>query len=146
VKPGVRRQYLLVGIAGGIGTLCRYAVGEWPHFPRPFLATLFINLSGSFLIGYLQALSEPESRFYLGPNARLILMTGFCGGYTTFSTFSLLSFYSMQRALWSDAFLNIVTSHLLGLTAVFAGYFASSAVVRMMEIWARRWQYRRKRL
>jgi fluoride exporter len=146
VNPGARRQYLLVGIAGGIGTLCRYAVGEWLHFPRPFLATLFINLSGSFLIGWLHAFSEPESRFYLGPNSRLVLMTGFCGGYTTFSTFSLLSLYSIQRAIWSDAFLNIVTSHLLGLIAVFGGYFASSAVVRMMETWARWWQHRRKRL
>jgi fluoride exporter len=145
VKLRVRRQYLLVGIAGGIGTLCRYGV-DWLHFPRPLFATLFINLSGSFLIGWLQALSEPESRFYLGPNARLVLMTGFCGGYTTFSTFSLLSFYSMQRAIWSDAVLNIVTSHLLGLTAVFAGYFASSAVVRAMETWARRRQHRGRRL
>jgi CrcB protein len=146
VKRGVRRQYLLVGIAGGIGTLCRYAVGEWLHFPRPFLATLFINLTGSFLIGWLQAFSEPESRFYVGPNARLVLMTGFCGGYTTFSTFSLLSFSSMQKAIWSDTFLNIVTSHLIGLTAVFGGYFASSVAIRVMEAWAHRRQHRRTRL
>jgi fluoride exporter len=146
VKRGVLRQYLSVGIAGGIGTLCRYAAGEWLHFPRPFFVTLFINLSGSFLIGWLQAFSEPESRFYLGPNARLVLMTGFCGGYTTFSTFSLLSFYSIQKTIWSDVFLNIVASHLLGLTAVFAGYFASGATIRMLEIWARRRQHRRQRL
>jgi CrcB protein len=143
VKRGVRRQYLLVGIAGGIGTLCRYAAGEWLYFPGPFFVTLFINLSGSFLIGCLQAFAEPESRFYLGPNARLALMTGFCGGYTTFSTFSLLSFYSMQRTIWSDVVLNIVASHLLGLTAVFAGYFASDATIRTMEAWARRRRYRR---
>jgi CrcB protein len=143
VKGGVRRQYLLVGIAGGIGTLCRYAAGEWLHFPGPLFVILFINLSGSFLIGWLQAFSEPESRFYLGPNARLALMTGFCGGYTTFSTFSLLSYYSVQRAIWSDVFLNIVSSHVLGLSAVFAGYFASGAAVRVMETWARRRPHRR---
>jgi fluoride exporter len=136
----------LVGFAGGIGTLCRYGAGEWLHLSRPWLATLFINLTGSFLIGLLQALAEPESRFYLGPNVRLVLMTGFCGGYTTFSTFSLLLFRSLQTASWGDAFLNIVTSHLLGLTAVFAGYFASSAAVRMMEAWIRRLQHRRKHL
>jgi fluoride exporter len=136
----------LVGIAGGIGTLCRYAAGEWLHLSGPLFVTLFINLSGSFLIGWLQAFSEPEGRFYLGPNARLVLMTGFCGGYTTFSTFSLLSFYSIQRTIWSDAILNIVASHLLGLTAIFTGYFASGAAVRMLETWARRRQQRRYRL
>jgi len=136
----------LVGIAGGIGTLCRYGVGEWLHLPLPWLVTLFINLTGSFLIGLLQALAEPESRFYLGPNARVVLMTGFCGGYTTFSTFSLLSFRSMQSANWSDAFLNITNSHLLGLIAVFAGYFASSGAVRLIDTWVRRLQHRRKRL
>jgi CrcB protein len=72
-------------------------------------------------------------------------MTGFCGGYTTFSTFSLLSFYSMQSRSWNDVYLNILASHLLGLTAVFAGYFASGATVRMMETWVRRLQDRRKR-
>jgi CrcB protein len=146
VKQRVLRRYILIGIAGGIGTLCRYGVGEWLHLPRPWLATLLVNLTGSFLIGLLQALAEPESRFYLGPNARLVLMTGFCGGYTTFSTFSLLSFHSMQSANWSDAFLNIIASHLLGLTAVFAGYFASSGAVRLMETWVRRLQHRRKHL
>ena len=146
MKQRVLRRYTLVGIAGGVGSLCRYGVGEWLHLPRPWLATLFVNLTGSFLIGLLQALAEPESRFYLGPNARVVLMTGFCGGYTTFSTFSLLSFRSMQSANWSDAFLNITNSHLLGLIAVFAGYFASSGAVRLIETWVRRLQHRRKRL
>jgi CrcB protein len=141
----MRRQYLLVGIAGGVGTLCRYEVGEWLHPSWVPLTTLIINLTGSLLIGSLQGFSEPESRFYLGPNTRLVLMTGFCGGYTTFSTFSLLSFYSMQSRSWNDVYLNILASHLLGLTAVFAGYFASGATVRMMETWVRRLQDRRKR-
>jgi CrcB protein len=141
----MHRQYLLVGIAGGVGTLCRYEVGEWLHPAWVPLTTLIINLTGSLLIGSLQGLSEPESRFYLGPKTRLVLMTGFCGGYTTFSTFSLLSFYSMQSRSWNDVYLNIFASHLLGLIAVFAGYFASGATVRVMETWVRRLQHRRKR-
>lgn len=146
MKKRVRRQYLLVGIAGGIGTLCRYGVGQWLHPSWLPLTTLIINLTGSLLIGSLQALSEPESRFYLGPNARLVLMTGFCGGYTTFSTFSLLSLYSAKSGSWSDALLNIVASHLLSLSAVFAGYFATGVAGRLLETWIRRQQRRREKL
>jgi CrcB protein len=146
VKAGVRRQYLLVGIAGGIGTLCRYGVSEWLHASWLPFATLVINLTGSLLIGFLQALAKPESRFYLGPNARLVLMTGFCGGYTTFSTFSLLSLYSARNGKWTDLVLNIAASHLFGLGAVFMGYFASSAIERLWESWARRLRHRRRNL
>ena len=147
MKEGVRRQYLLVGIAGGIGTLCRFGVAEWfgPHVSWPPLATLVINFTGSFLIGSLQALSEPESRFYLTPSARLVLMTGFCGGYTTFSTYSLLSFYSLQHADWGNALLNVLASNGLGVIAVFAGYFASNGTARLLETRVRRLQQRRKR-
>lgn len=145
MNQGTRRRYLLVGFAGGIGTLCRYGVSEWLHAPWLPLATLIINFSGSFLIGALQALSEPGSRFYLGPNTRLALMTGFCGGYTTFSTFSALSFRSIYDGDWNDALLNIIGSLVLGLAAVFAGYFVSTITGKLMETWAHRLQRRRKK-
>jgi CrcB protein len=147
VKEGVGRQYLLVGIAGGIGTLCRFLVSECfgPHVSWPPLTTLIINFTGSLLIGSLQALSEPESRFYLSPSARLVLMTGFCGGYTTFSTYSLLSFYSLQHADWGYALLNVLASSSFGIFAVFAGYFVSNGMARLLETRARRVQQRKKR-
>ncbi len=144
MKKGVRRRYLLVGIAGGIGTLCRFGVAEWLHPSWPPLPTLIINFTGSLLIGALQGLSEPDSRFYLGPNARLVLMTGFCGGYTTFSAFSALSFRSLQNGDWNEALLNILASHLLGLGAVIAGYFVCVVTGRLMEALARRLQHGRE--
>jgi CrcB protein len=143
VKQRVLRQYILVGIAGGVGTLCRFGVGEWLHPPWPPLPTLIINFTGSLLIGTLQGLSEPDSRFYLGPNARLVLMTGFCGGYTTFSAFSALSFRSLQNGDWNEALLNILATHLLGFGAVIAGYFVCVVIGRLMETWTR-WLQRRR--
>jgi CrcB protein len=144
VKQRVLRQYILVGIAGGIGTLCRFGVGEWLHPWWPSLPTLIINFTGSLLIGTLQGLSETDGRFYLGPNARLVLMTGFCGGYTTFSAFSALSFRSLQNGNWSEALLNILSSHMLGLGAVFAGYLVCVGIGRLIENWVWRLWRRRK--
>jgi CrcB protein len=72
-------------------------------------------------------------------------MTGFCGGYTTFSTFSALSFRSIYDGDWNDALLNIIGSLVLGLAAVFAGYFVSTITGKLMETWAHRLQRRRKK-
>jgi CrcB protein len=145
VKEGVRRQYLLVGMAGGIGSLCRFGIGQCPCFSQPVIALLIINFTGSLLIGLLQALSETDSRFYLTPNTRLVLMTGFCGGYTTFSGYSLLSLHALQRADWSGFWLNVLASNGLGLAAVFAGYFAGNAGLRLFEIIARMLRQRRQK-
>jgi fluoride exporter len=145
VKPGVRRQYLLVGLAGGVGALCRFGIGDWAYFSQPVAATLFINFTGSLLIGLLQSLSEPESRLYLRPNTRLVLMTGFCGGYTTFSGYSLLALNALWRADWSSLWLNVLASNGLGLAAVFAGYFAGEGVLRLVEMTVRVLRHRRKK-
>jgi CrcB protein len=85
--------WMLVFVGGGIGSLCRYLVSRWvtvnfaPNYP--FLGTLLVNITGCFLIGFF-VFYFTEGRF--GPASltwRLLLVTGICGGYTTFSSFSL---------------------------------------------------------
>lgn len=112
---------LAVGIGGFIGSICRYLIGLIPlkstgGFP---LATLLINIGGAFAIGLLAAL------FLKNPNldSRLSLMlrVGLCGGFTTFSTFSLESYNLMKNGSWALALLYIALSCTMCIAAVFCG-------------------------
>src|SRR5215468_3938654 len=91
------RNILLVGLGGLLGSIARYLVtvlfaGQFAtSFP---LATFVVNISGCFIIGILFALSERGSG--LSPEWRIFLTTGFCGGFTTFSTFSYESIKLIQ--------------------------------------------------
>ena len=137
------RRYLLVALGGGLGSLLRFGVGEWmaPVTPWNPLATLLINISGSFVIAFLYFLSDPSGNVYLGPRLRLFLLVGFCGGYTTFSTFSLFSFDAIERGRWLDALLNILLSHLLCLSAAWFGMVSSDFARRALIGALRRARY-----
>lgn len=118
------RKYWLVAIGGGIGSLLRFGISEWMGPMRVWapLALLIINVSGCFIISFLNFVSDPAGEFYLGPRSRLFLMVGFCGGYTTFSSFSLLSFDAIRQSRLLDLWLNIGLSHALCLLGVWLGY------------------------
>lgn len=116
-------------LAGGLlGTLARYLLSGWTYalFGSGFpYGTLIVNLSGCFLIGFL--VSAAEDKFLLGPNARVLLMAGFCGAFTTFSTFMLETSHLMKDGEMGRAFLNVALS-------VIAGFFAFRLGALLAEI------------
>jgi CrcB protein len=83
--------------------------------------TLLINVLGSFVIGLFVTLTGPGGRYIVDPNIRLLVAVGFCGGYTTFSAFSLQTLVLMQEGEWLYAGLYIAASLIVCLLAVWLG-------------------------
>jgi CrcB protein len=115
-------RYLLVLAGGGTGALARYVAASaiMTRFGGRFpLGTLAINVTGSFLIGFLMTVLT--ERYQLDPQWRLLLVVGFLGGYTTFSSFEWETFTAVRDgALWAGM-LNVVASVVLGYAAVWLG-------------------------
>jgi fluoride exporter len=114
------KNLLLVGLGGGIGSILRYATAlaiSTKYFPY---ATLAVNITGSFIIGIIFAISIKDVVFL--NNWRLFLATGICGGFTTFSAFSLENMGLLQSGKIGMAFMYIGLSIVLGIAATFLGY------------------------
>jgi len=124
-------NWLAVAFGAAAGGVLRYAVALWfgnrisPGFPW---GTLFINITGSAFIGFFSTLSGPEGRLLVPPQARLLVMTGVCGGYTTFSTFSLETLRLMQDREYGAAAVNAAGSVLLCLLGVWLGHTLAAAL------------------
>ena len=121
-------KWVQLAIGGVAGTFARYllAGAVYAVFGTGFpYGTLAVNLTGCFLIGFLAALAE--EKFLLGPSARLLLMVGFCGAFTTFSTFMLETANLMKDGETGRAFLNVLAS-------VVAGFFVFRSGVFLAEI------------
>lgn len=121
---------LLVGFGGFLGSIARYVAGGTVHrlaegsvFP---CGTLFVNATGCLAIGFLAALSE--ARGVLSPEARVFLLIGVLGGYTTFSSFGYETFQLMRGGEMLAAAANVLMQVVVGLGAVWAG----AAVARMI--------------
>ena len=120
------KHLLLVGLGGFIGSVARFLVSKlnlsW-HFLSIPMGTLTVNVLGSFIIGILVGISVKSD--LISTDLRLFLMVGFCGGFTTFSTFGLENFNLFQSNNSFLAFAYIASSIIAGLFAVWLGLFLS---------------------
>ncbi|ACI52389.1 CrcB protein [Gluconacetobacter diazotrophicus PA1 5] len=121
---------LWIALAGAAGTLLRYWIGlatlRWSQ-SLPW-GTILINATGSFAIAFFGSLTVAGARFPLSDTQRVVFMVGLCGGYTTFSSFSLQTLDLLRNGAPVRAFLNVGLSVVLCMATVSAGYLAAQAV------------------
>lgn len=121
-------KILLIGAAGLIGTLLRYWLSNvvarryGEAFP---LGTMLVNIIGCFLAGLLFYLMQ--ERFAINQTLRAVVMIGFLGGFTTFSSYGLQTFTLLRDGEFAFAALNLIISNAVGLLMVWAGYAVAKA-------------------
>ncbi|MCA0202245.1 MAG: fluoride efflux transporter CrcB [Proteobacteria bacterium] len=126
------QTYLLIGLGGALGSIARHwcngAVAALMGVSFPW-GTLIINVLGSMIIGFAAAAMRDGGFLPANDGTRLFLMVGFCGGYTTFSAFSLQTLTLLQGGQWLPAAGNIGLSVLLCIAGAWIGYMAGLALV-----------------
>ena len=126
-------NYLWIGLGSALGGMARYGcsglAARYIGAAFPW-GTLIVNVSGSLVIGFLAALAVADGRLLISPDARAFLMIGLCGGFTTFSAFSIESLDLVRDGDWLSAGANVVLSVVLCLLAVWLGYMGASAISR----------------
>lgn len=124
-------SYFWIAIGSALGGMARYwcsgvaarLIGE--TFPW---GTIIVNIVGSFIIGFFATLTGPDGRIFADTLTRQFVMIGFCGGYTTFSSFSLQTLALVQDGEWLLASANIALSVMACLLAVWAGYALAASI------------------
>ena len=119
----------IIGIGGFLGAISRYGVALWigQRWGRSFpLGTFVINVSGSFFIGLLMTLFA--ERFMVNPQWRLMLIVGFLGAYTTFSTFEYETGALLKDSEWLIAMLNVLLSVIVGFIALKLGEVIAKSI------------------
>jgi len=127
-------SYIWIAVGSALGGVARYwcsgvaarLVGE--TFPW---GTIVVNILGSFVIGFFATLTGPDGRVFMGTTARQFVMVGICGGYTTFSSFSLQTLNLMNDGEWLRAGANIGLSVVCCLVAVWIGHVAAMGMNSM---------------
>ncbi|KAB2879326.1 fluoride efflux transporter CrcB [bacterium] len=122
-------KYILIGIGGAIGAISRYAlqgiVYQFAGTGFPY-GTLAVNIIGCFLIGLFMELTE--NRYFVDPQLRIFITVGILGGFTTFSTFGYETFSLLRDGEFMRASYNIISSVLIGLTAVWLGFITARII------------------
>ena len=106
-------SYISVALGSIVGAVARFLVSvlSVSQFGDGFpWGTLFVNVTGSFVIGFYAALTGPDGRLFVSPRQRLFVMVGICGGYTTFSSFSLETLRFVQSGKAETAFVYLFVS------------------------------------
>lgn len=123
--------YLWIALGGALGSVARFACSAWvasvvgETFPW---GTMLINVVGSFVIGFFATLTGPDGRALVSGDIRQFVMIGICGGYTTFSSFSLQTMSLAQDGEYVRASLNVVLSVVLCLASVWLGHVAAMSL------------------
>jgi CrcB protein len=124
-------NYFLVALGSAIGGLARFwasgVIAERYGQVFPW-GTLFVNVTGSFAIGLFGTLTAPDGRWMVGPSGRNFFMAGICGGYTTFSSFSLQTLNLLQDEEWLYAGGNTLLNVILCLAAVWLGHLLAATL------------------
>ncbi len=122
-------KILLIALLGALGTLARYYLGGYIQkasgggFPW---GTFAVNMAGSFLFGFIWTLAE--EKFVISAETRAVVLIGFMGAFTTFSTFTFETGALIRDAQWALAFGNIALQSFCGLALLFLGLAAGRAV------------------
>jgi CrcB protein len=128
---GFSVTYLWVAIGGALGTIARFWFATTmtaitgPEFPW---GTIIINIVGSFVIAFFGVLSAGGGRLSVPAEVRTFVMVGLCGGFTTFSSFSLQTLDLARAGLWAQAAGNVAISVVLCLTSVTLGFAAAAGI------------------
>jgi CrcB protein len=123
--------YLWIAIGSALGGMARYGLSRAIalRFGETFpWGTLVVNVSGSLAIGFIAAISGPDSRVMVSPNGRMFMMVGLCGGFTTFSSFSLQTLELIRNRDFAEAGGNILLSVAACMAAVAIGFIAGTAL------------------
>jgi len=119
---------IYVALGGAVGSLARYLISIWalPVSRDLPWGTIGINIAGSFIIGFFGTMTLAHGRYPVSENWRLFVMVGICGGFTTFSSFSLQTLDLMRSGAMPRAAVNIVASVVLCVAAVAFGHFIAA--------------------
>ncbi|MGD9509481.1 MAG: fluoride efflux transporter CrcB [Geminicoccaceae bacterium] len=122
--------YLWIALGSALGGIARFwcsgVIAERFGGTFPW-GTLLVNVVGSFIIGFFATISGPDGRLLVAPDIRQFVMVGFCGGYTTFSSFSLQTLSLAQDGEWLQVAGNVLLSVAACLVAVWLGHMAAGS-------------------
>lgn len=127
-------SYLWVTVGGAVGTAARFWISGLvaQRFGETFpYGTLTVNVTGSLAVGIFAAMADPDGRWLMSPSLRQFFMIGVCGGYTTFSSFSLQTLALVHDGEWLRAAANAVASFALCLLAVWLGHFSGTMINKL---------------